>query len=264
MAVANPDWRRARVVENREIARASIWLTLEAADDLPAAYEPGHVLGLGIRTADGEMLRHAYTVSSGDSQARRFSHLYRIIPTGRMTPRLQHMRPGDEVFFHGPGHNPIQREVRGEAARIAGISTGTGIGPLYGYAEKALSEGERRPLAIYAGFREADDICLEAELKALALRFPNFAYRFTLSRPGEHWQGLRGRVNESVPALLGGLNDLHVHLVGNGEMVHYWRPALHRAGMPRERVTIETYFNHHASPSDQEIESFAAALRTND
>lgn len=261
MAVANPDWRHARVVENREIARASVWLTLEAADDLAAAYEPGHVLGLGIKTPEGEMLRHAYTVSSGDPKARRFSHLYRVIPNGRMTPRLQLLRPGDEVFFHGPGHNPIQREVRAETSRIVGISTGTGIGPLFGYAEKALSEGERRPLTIYAGFREAEDICLKAELNALSRRFPNLSFYFTLSRPGESWKGLRGRVNESVPPLLGGLDDLHIHLVGNGEMVHQWRPALHKAGMPKERVTIETYFNHHASPGEDSIQRLALAFR---
>ncbi|MCW8132253.1 MAG: FAD-dependent oxidoreductase [Planctomycetota bacterium] len=260
MAVANPDWRPARVVENRAIARASVWLTLEAADGRPAAFEPGHVLGVGLKRDDGEMLRHAYTVSAGDPAARRFSHLYRVIPHGRMTPLLETVAPGATLYFHGPGHNPIQREVRPEAERIVGIATGTGLGPLYGYAAKTLREGETRPLTLYAGFREAADLCLEPELRALAEAYPNFAYRFSLSRPHASWTGLRGRVDQSVPPLLGGLSGLHVHLVGNGEMVHLWRPALRKAGMEKERVTIETYFNHHAEPGADAIEAFAERL----
>src|SRR5690242_16216075 len=103
-------WRPARVVENRIVASGSKWLALEATDGRPAAYEPGHVLGLGLKVDDGYM-RHAYTVSRGEPHSHRFDHLYRVIPDGRMTPRLSSLVAGDEVFFHGPFHTPIQQEV---------------------------------------------------------------------------------------------------------------------------------------------------------
>lgn len=60
------------------------------------------------------------------------------------------------------------------------------------------------------------------------------------------------------------LNAYHFHLVGNGEMVHFVRKALRRAGLAPERVSIETYFNHHAEPPEPEVEALAARIRHED
>ncbi|GMV81651.1 MAG: hypothetical protein AMXMBFR7_28350 [Planctomycetota bacterium] len=254
-------WRPARIVQNEPMARGSIWLTLEAADGRAADFRPGHVLGLGLRQPDGSYLRHAYTVSVGDAPQRRFHHLYRVIPSGRLTPRLEKLRPGETIYFQGPGHRPIEDEVDPAAERIMGIATGTGIGPLFGYAQRVLELGEMRPITLFAGFREESDMCLRDELDGLAHRYPNFGYRYTLTRPSPEWRGLTGRVTDSLPPMLGRLDRLHVHLVGNGEMVHLFRSALFAAGMPRERVSIETYFNHSAEPPKPDVIGLAERLK---
>src|SRR5262245_35525903 len=145
-----PEWRPARVIANRAVAQGSMWLTLEAADDLPAEYEPGHVLSLALQQNGDGYLRHAYTVSRGDTRRRRFEHLYRVIPQGRMTPHLAELPPGSTLLFRGPFHTPIQREIRSTAERIVLVATGTGIGPVFGYAEKSLNEGEIRPVTLCA------------------------------------------------------------------------------------------------------------------
>src|SRR5579872_4172652 len=159
----NPAWRQARVLDNQLVADGSMWITLEATDELPATYEPGHVLGLSLKVGDGYM-RHAYTVSRGEAQTRRFDHLYRIISHGRMTPRLAALSKDATVFFRGPFHTPIRQEIQSAAERIVLMATGVGVGPIFGYAEQALGEGETRPMSLYAGFREESDICLTAEL----------------------------------------------------------------------------------------------------
>ena len=79
-------WRPARVIENRPVAEGSMWIALEAADDLPAAFEPGHVLGLGLQQSDNTLMRHAYTVSLGRPGLRRFEHLYRVISNPKKRP----------------------------------------------------------------------------------------------------------------------------------------------------------------------------------
>jgi ferredoxin-NADP reductase len=259
----NPVWRPARVIENRYIARGSIWITVEATDDEPAEYEAGHVLGLGLQQEDGHYLRHAYTISRGEPQLRRFTHLYRVIPEGRLTPILAQLQPGDPVSFIGPYHTPIRQEIQPDAERIVLIGTGTGVGPLFGYAEKTLPEGETRPLTLYAGFHEEADFCLVDELRTLERAHPNFAWHFTVTHPSVDWGGLRGRVTESVPPLIpkGTLQKHHFHLVGNGNMVHLVRKALYRAGMPAERVSIETYFNHHLDVNEEDVELVADRFR---
>jgi NAD(P)H-flavin reductase len=252
-------WRPARVITNRPVANGSMWIALAATDEGPAAFHPGHVLGLGMKLDDHTLIRHAYTVSRGEPTARRFEHLYRVVSGGRMSPLLAQLSPADTVYFHGPFHTPIQQEIDSEARHILLISTGAGIGPLFGYAEKALTDGEARPMTLYAGFREESHACLRPELSELATRHPNFSWQFTLTRASKTWNGLTGRVTEVIPDRIdqNDLESYHFHLVGNGEMVHLLRTALYRAGVPIGRVSIETYFNHHATPSDEAVDQLA-------
>jgi NAD(P)H-flavin reductase len=196
---ARSPWRPARVVINRRVADGSMWIALQAVDERPADFQPGHVLGLGLKVDDNTLMRHAYTVSRGEASSRRFEHLYRVVFGGRMSPLLAQLSPADEVFFHGPFHTPIQQEIDAKADRIILISTGAGIGPLFGYAERALSEGEARPMTLYAGFRQESHTCLTAELIALADRHLNFDWHFTLTRPSKTWAGLVGRVTDILP-----------------------------------------------------------------
>lgn len=235
-----------------------MWITLEATDEGPVEYDPGHVIGLGLSVARGN-LRRAYTVSHADSRRHRFSLLYRVIPDGRMSPRLAALPPGATVFFHGRFYTPIHEEVQPDAERIVLMATGVGIGPISGYAEKALREGESRPMSLYAGFREEPDVCLAGALEDLATTHADFEWRCTLTKPSTTWRGLVGRLTECVPASIDTrrLSTHHFHLVGNGHMVHLVRRALCRAGLSGERVSIETYFNHYAKPINSEIDALA-------
>jgi len=250
------------VIENKVVADGSLWLVLEAADDLPAAFEPGHVLGLGLKLNDGSLMRHAYTVSRGTPSSNRFEHLYRVISGGRMSQRLAALSTADIVYFHGPFHTPIQQEVCAEAGQIVLVSTGVGIGPLYGYSEKTLNDGERRPIGLLAGFREQSDTCLASDLEVLSRRHSNFSWQFTLTRPADSWGGLRGRVTDHLPETIDveKLSTYHFHLVGNGEMVHLVRRALATCGVSPHRVSIETYFNHYFKPPSEDIDRVAARL----
>ena len=119
-------------------------------------------------------------------------------------------------------------------------------------------------MTLYAGFHVESDMCLIPELESLSNRHPNFAWQFTVTHPSTQWRGLTGRVTECVPAHIDiqKLETHHFHLVGNGEMVRLMRRALHRAGMPPERVSIETYFNHYAEPSDAEVQQLADRFQT--
>jgi ferredoxin-NADP reductase len=258
---ADAGWRPARVIDNRPAADGSMWITFEAADGLPACYEPGHVIGLAVPVDQGQ-LRRAYTVSRSDHQSRQFSLLYRVIAHGRMSPRLAALPRGATVFFHGRFHTPIHQEIQPDAERIVLMATGVGIGPIFGYAQKALAEGETRPIRLYGGFRKESDICLATDLEALAQGHANFEWYSSLTHPPTDWRGLTGRLTARVADAIDTrqLETHHVHLVGNGEMVHLVRQALYRAGMPAKRVSIETYFNHYVEPLDEAIETLARRL----
>jgi len=249
----------ALVVENKPMGRGNRWLKLQFAPGTKLDHEPGSVVGLSIRHGQG-LLRHAYTVSRADAQARTLEFLYRVIPKGRMTPHLAQVEAGTEILMSGRGGHPISGEVATNPKGIVLASTGTGIGPLFGYSRLALSQGLTLPLQLFAGFREAQDACLRAELTELAAQYANFSWHFSLSRPDAGWTGLRGRVSDSMPALLGPLRDLHFHLVGNGEMVVELYNALVAVGLRDERVTSEVYFNFPDEVDGDRVDAIAARL----
>ena len=249
------DWqtiyRSCTVVENREIARGSRWIKLHADDEHPVPYEPGHVLSLRMTQGEWQM-RHAYTITWADADERTFNIIYRVIPNGRMTPKLALLEAGAKLEFSGVHHNPIRHEVNAGARAIVGIATGTGVGPLYGYFRYVLERGlEKRPCSLYIGFREEADIGPRAELDALASKFPNFKWAPTLTQPTPEWRGLRGRVTESVPPLIAKPRETHFHLVGNGAMIVEMEAALSKVAVPNEHVSDEYYFNWNAEAADE-------------
>lgn len=232
----------ATVLKNSEASRGSRWLALQLPEGALMDFAPGTVLGLMMKHGAGT-LRHAYTVSRADSRKRSLEFLYRVIPDGKMTPHLAALEPGAEVTIAGRGGHPISGEVATNPEGIVLVSTGTGIGPIWGYAQSALEGGLRLPLTLVAGFRELQDACLQDELKSMAEKFPNFRWHFTLTKPDADWMGLKGRVTEVLPAVLGPVGKLHFHLVGNGAMVVELYHVLMLAGLKDERVTSEIYFN---------------------
>ena len=249
-------WRAGRLTTNREVGRGTRLLELELPDGLPFPFEAGHVVVL--RHAGH---RHPYTVSRSRPERRALDLLLRVIPGGRLTPALEAAAPGTVFEVSGLHHSPIREGIAGAAAAVVGLATGSGLGPLWGFAEAALAGGWDRPIQLFAGFREAADICLGPELEALQARHPQFRWQPTLTRPGADWPGLRGRLGESVPPLLGSPRACHFHLVGNGAMLAEFRAALEAVGVPPEQVTSEVFFNFQAEPEPAAVQGIVAGLR---
>jgi NAD(P)H-flavin reductase len=246
-----------QILQNTEISRGNRWLKVRVSGDSVLDHEPGTVVGLSMQHGSGT-LRHAYTVSRADPAGRTLEFLYRVIPGGRMTPHLAALAPGAELTLAGRGGHPILAEVSTGPAGIVLVSTGTGIGPIYGFSQRALAAGLRLPLKLFAGFREEADACLQEELRSLAQAHPNFEWHFSLSRPSAAWQGLRGHVTESMAGRLGPVGGLHFHLVGNGNMVVELYKVLMLVGLKDERVTSEIYFNYQENFDADRLKALAS------
>jgi len=249
-------WRQAAVTGNREVGRGCRLLQLALPDPLPFPFEPGHVAVLRLAGH-----RHPYTLSQVDPERRTVGILFRVIPGGRLTPALEQLVPGALVEFSGLHHAPVLEGIAPEAAAVVGLGTGSGIGPLWGFAERALAQGFDRPISLYGGFREAADICLAPELDALQARHAGFRWAATLTRPDPAWTGLRGRLGESVPPLVPDPRACHWHLVGNGAMLAEFKAALAAAGVPEAQVTSEVFFNYNAKADPAVAAAIAGRFR---
>ena len=249
-------WREATVTDSREVGRGARLLELELPDALPFPFEPGHVVVL----RDGGH-KHPYTVCSPDPARRRLTLLFRVVPGGRMTPLLDRAAPGQRLELSGLHHSPVLEGLAPAAAAVIGLATGSGIGPLWGFAEQALAAGFDRPITLFAGVRKEADICLKAELDALQAAHPGFRWHPTLSEPEPAWRGLRGRVGEAAPPLIAAPRACHFHLVGNGAMLAEMKAALKAVGVPPEQVTTEVFFNFNAEADPGSVQAIVARFQ---
>ena len=176
------DWQTARVVSNEALARGTMQLRIQA--ETAPGYKAGHIIGLEVAHPEsGEGLKGPYTVTRpvGDDS---FDVIYRVIPSGRKTPFMEQLRPGDQVRFGGKFGTPVDEFVGSGCDRFVGVATGAGLGPLVGFAEAALEapDGPSR-IELYCGFRDLQDVCGSA-CEVLAKRFPErFSWTPIISKP---------------------------------------------------------------------------------
>ena len=139
-----------------------------------------------------------------------FDIVYRVIPSGRKTPFMEQLAAGDTVRFGGRFGVPVDEGIAPECDRVVGVATGTGIGPLVGFAEAALARegcgcnhlyltcpacagshpiltvpGEDGPrVELYCGFRDLADVAMGSACDKLVAAHPDrFSWRPIVSKP---------------------------------------------------------------------------------
>jgi NAD(P)H-flavin reductase len=252
--------RLASVVSNTEVGKAAYMIRVKAEDGGKIHYQPGHVLALEIpdsENVDGEWMRGPYTVSRVDETS--FDVLYKVV--GKKTETFRQAKVGETVKFGGKFKVPILEGInKDNLERVVGIATGTGIGPLIGFAEQALSQPDYPRIDLFVAFRELDDICCAGALDELVNIYNDrFTWTPVLSSVTGHIstpENLKLITNGATKA-----GTTHFHMIGNGAMVNEWTAGLAEAGVPKERVTLEMYFNHKATPRPEAIKAISEALK---
>ena len=243
--------RSARVTDVQPLTTTGTFrLGLEVADGGPFAFDPGQFVGIEVHFEGKGFRRSPYCILSDPSEAPRFDLLVREVPTGPMSLYLADLQPGDEVVFRGPtGRRILPNDAERELVLMA---TGTGVAPVLSMARFLLRTGYPKPISLWWGLRQEEDICLTDELDALAAEHDLFTYAITLSRPSDGWTGLRGRLGESVPPLLPTLGGKRYYLVGNGAMLEEMALALSDLGVVQQYIYKEPYFDPIHEP-DREV-----------
>jgi ferredoxin-NADP reductase len=243
------------------LAEGSVLLHVEHSDS-NIDYKPGHVFALEIPDPDDpskEWMRGPYTISRATETS--FDVLVKVV--GKKTETFAAAGHNTPVRFGGKFHVPILDGIDKGAKRVVFISTGTGVGPCIGAVEGALQDKTFPPIELFAAYRTAGEICNTDYLNELAASNPlQFKWSAILSSE-------KGRIsnNENLQAVVAGgvalglgLGDSHFHLIGNAQMVKEWQAGLQKAGVPGDKVTVESYFNHKAPIDEKAVERIAAAV----
>ncbi len=234
--------RRAEVLAYETLTpTGTVRITFRVVDDHPFTYHPGQFIGIRLNVPGVGWRKTPYCLVSPPNDERTFQLLVRLVPDGPLSVYLASLEPGDSIAFRGPtGRSMMPKQEYDELILMA---TGVGVGPFVFLVKRLAAEGSQQRVRLFWGLRLVEDLCLLDELEELARANPWFTYHITLSSPPPGWTGMRGRITESVPALIPTLGNKRFYLVGNGAMIEEISTVLSDLGVDRSFIYEEPFFN---------------------
>jgi ferredoxin-NADP reductase len=190
---------------------------------------------------DGEEVKRAYSIASPPVPSNRFALCLNRVQDGFMSNFLCDMKEGDEIPCQGPlGDFVLQAPLQDTIF----IATSTGIAPFRSMLQWLFAEQQRhedRQFTLLFGSRYESDIYYHWEFQELAGKHKNFRYLPTLSRAGPDWQGLQGYVQEHLPEIARGRNDMMAYICGLDRMIQTNCDLLEKLGWSQNSILYEKY-----------------------
>lgn len=195
-------WTRCTVLARAEEGRATVQLSvrgeLPGAD--PAVWERGAHLSVRVAAGGNERPYTPFVLTNRPGQ---FELLVKAYPHGRVSPHLAALKPGAELFVHGPMSGSAG--VRAETTVLALVAGGTGITPLLQLllplvARAAAQRAPLLPVRLLCFNRTEPDMLLRDELERLGAAHPQLRVVHCLTRPPAGWAGLAGRPSAQLLA----------------------------------------------------------------
>jgi ferredoxin-NADP reductase len=231
----------ARLARSVALSEPTKHLEFEVPGQPRFGFVAGQWLSFKANKPDGEEITRAYSIASPPADNTRFALCLNRVQDGFMSNFLCDMREGEEIRCQGPFGDFILRPPLRDTIFIA---TGTGIAPFRSMLHWLLADPARhldKQFWLLFGNRTEKDIYYHQEFLTLAARHANFHYMPTLSRAGPEWQGRRGYVQEHLPGIVQGRENMHAYVCGLDEMIKANRELLKSLGWDRKSILYEKY-----------------------
>jgi ferredoxin-NADP reductase len=231
----------ARLARSVALSEPTKHLEFEVPGQPRFGFVAGQWLSFKANKPDGEEITRAYSIASPPADNTRFALCLNRVQDGFMSNFLCDMREGGEIRCQGPFGDFILRPPLRDTIFIA---TGTGIAPFRSMLHWLLADPARhldKQFWLLFGNRTEKDIYYHQEFLTLAARHANFHYMPTLSRAGPEWQGRRGYVQEHLPGIVQGRENMHAYVCGLDKMIKANRELLKSLGWDRKSILYEKY-----------------------
>ena len=231
----------ARLARSVALSEPTKHLEFEVPGQPHFGFVAGQWLSFKANKPDGEEITRAYSIASPPAEDNRFALCLNRVQDGFMSNLLCDMKEGKEIRCQGPFGDFILRPPLRDTIFIA---TGTGIAPFRSILEWLLADPARhqdKQFWLLFGNRTEKDIYYHQEFLTLAARHANFHYMPTVSRAGPEWQGRRGYVQEHLPGIVQGRENMHAYVCGLDKMIKANRELLKSLGWDRKSILYEKY-----------------------
>jgi len=232
---------QARLIQASWLSAITRHLEFEMENVARFGFVAGQWLSLKHTRPDGEEITRAYSIASPPDGNQRFALCLNRVQDGFMSNFLCDMKIGDPIDCQGPFGDFILRPPMRDTIFIA---TGTGVAPFRSMLHWVLADPARhqgKHLWLVFGNRTEQDIYYHHEFLRVAHDHANFHYLPTLSRGAPEWRGLRGYVQDHMPAIVQGRSEMHAYICGLDKMIKANRDLLKSMGWDRKDIRYEKY-----------------------
>ena len=244
------NWVPGKVVEKKMWTDQLYSLSVEADIEPFRAGQFGR-LALEI---DGQTVARSYSFVNAPNE-RPYEFYSIIVPEGPLSPRLQAMKPGDQVFLapKGAGFLTLADVPLGENLWL--LSTGTALGPFLSILKTADPWQRFKKIVLVHAVRQAKELSYRDTIKKFAVQGEQFCYIPFVSREDTDF-AIKGRVPAAIESGVlearAGINitadKSQVMLCGNPDMVHDTRAILEARGLKLNKrkdpgqISVENYW----------------------
>ncbi|MGR5068291.1 MULTISPECIES: ferredoxin--NADP reductase [Vibrio] len=212
----------------------------------PLVFKAGQFTKLALLDERGEPISRAYSVVNAPSE--QFDWLEFLIvanPQGRLTPKLQKLKPGDRIFVGEVAHGDLVHDtIPKHANDLWLLSTGTGIGPFLSLLDDINLLPHSDNIVLVHGVRYGKDRVYQYLIEQLQQRYEGrLKYVPIVSR-----ESIEGKLQGRMPELIasGELSNMadvsfsqqssFVMMCGNPEMIKDTSQVLQTLGLDKYRT----------------------------
>jgi predicted ferric reductase len=238
-------WQQSRspwqVTEVRPEGADTWTLVLEPVGHagLPS-FHPGQFAWLTLRSSPYALREHPFSFSSPPEQLP--SIAFTIKALGDFTRGIRDIRPGERAYIDGP-YGAFSPDRWNDASGFAFIAGGVGITPMMSILRSMAARGERRPLVLFYGNRNSDDVLFSDEIARLAQVLDLHVVHILEDAP-EGWSGESGFLDAAMLDRYlprPGRSGFGYFMCGPPPMMAAAEAHLRAIGIPADRIELETF-----------------------
>ena len=236
------DWNQPwEVVENRRERGDAHTLVLKPVGHLGFSFEPGQYAWIKKGRTPFGLGQHPISFSSVGDVEPGGTISFTIKNLGNWSGKaVPNIKPGDKIWVDGP-HGVLSAD-REQGMGYVLIAGGVGITPLYSICQTLAEREDARPILLFYGARDYDDLTFREELDALQ-GVMNLQVIYVLSEPSDEWHGERGFITTDIlKRYLPKQYRRFVYFIcGPEPLMDAMEEALPDLGVPREKVFSERF-----------------------
>ncbi len=208
---------------------------------LPGGQRINFVAGqyINIILDDGE--RRAFSFANPPHENEFIELHVRLIPGGRFTTHVfERMQVGDTLDFEGP---PGGFTLHAGTRPMLMVAAATGFAPIKSILEDAFHRGVQRPMELYWGVSNVDDLYMLDLAEGWAREHSNFRIVPVLSDPdaAEVWHGRTGLVHQAMLEDHADLRGYEAYVCGSVKMVESAVPDFIARGLAEEACYSDAF-----------------------